>query len=1055
MKVRNKIKIIDKEEGEMKQRIYEVLVIILFLTSIAGAQQSWNVDLIGRWPNGPCYAVFIAGNYAYIGNGGAMDILDISNPSSPALVGQIVLPSVVQGIYVNGGYAYVADDDYGLRIIDVSNPTIPQEVGYYDTPIVAQGVYVNCGYAYVADRYSGMRIIDFSNPSSPQEVGYYDTGDWAEGVYVNGGYTYLADEKDGLYIFHEFKNSLTFSPTPLNLGSVIIGSKQQKSITVTNNDSVAITISNTYITGSFASEFSLISGGAPFTLAPSQNRDMVVEFSPQSVGNKQAYLILESDAPSSPDTVFLFGTGILPGQLSFSPTVLNYDSLQTGTSLQKTVTITNIGGVNVNVSNSYLTGSNASEFSLVSGGAPFTLKPSQSRDMVVEFSPQSAGNKQAYLILESDAPSSPDMVTLQGTGILAELNLSQNFDNFGNVPVDSSAVEQVNVTNSGNIPLIISQSQLTGPNTSEFSILNSDTFTVNPGQTHGMTLQFTPATAGEKDAFLVLESNSPTSPDTISLHGMGMSLGNIIVPTPPQVGAPAEIGITIPAGVSVADALLYYRPPGALNWSSVNLSGSDTLYRASIPAAAISERGVEYYFSISDGQNIFTYPPTDPRQHPIFLPVRVPQMAAKVELSPRTYKMVSIPLQMEEPSLAGLFRDDYADHDSTRWRLFRWNGATGNYHEYHNGLLPSLPVYPGMAFWLITNDGHLFDVDSAVSVDASQDYQLQLTPGWNQIGNPFAFPVAWDSIGGSEQVQALVWWNGNEYEYNQSTLQPWEGYFVYNPGGQTVTLQVRPRESQGNLKKSALFASASDGECLLQLSAVGQLSRQADRQNYLGLLKSAGDGLDARDFLAAPPIEQTLALDIVDGEHLYAGNFRSAGKEGAFWDLTLSSPRKEAVTLTVSELSGLPDGFQYWLMDLDRRCLLPQSNGTASVQISEAGEARHLRLILGTAEFAKNSSEGIPLVPLQFALQQNYPNPFNPETRITYQLPERSEERLEIYNTLGQKVRTLVRGMQDTGIHTVVWDGRDESGQPAASGVYLYMLQAGKYRQTRKMILMK
>ncbi|GAB4341635.1 MAG: hypothetical protein Kow0037_28410 [Calditrichia bacterium] len=88
-------------------------------------------------------------------------------------------------------------------------------------------------------------------------------------------------------------------------------------------------------------------------------------------------------------------------------------------------------------------------------------------------------------------------------------------------------------------------------------------------------------------------------------------------------------------------------------------------------------------------------------------------------------------------------------------------------------------------------------------------------------------------------------------------------------------------------------------------------------------------------------------------------------------------------------------------------------------------------------------------------LYANYPNPFNPETRITYQLPERGDVRLEIYNTLGQKVRTLVRGMQETGTHTVAWDGRDEAGQTAASGVYLYQLQAGKYRQTRKMVLMK
>jgi hypothetical protein len=93
--------------------------------------------------------------------------------------------------------------------------------------------------------------------------------------------------------------------------------------------------------------------------------------------------------------------------------------------------------------------------------------------------------------------------------------------------------------------------------------------------------------------------------------------------------------------------------------------------------------------------------------------------------------------------------------------------------------------------------------------------------------------------------------------------------------------------------------------------------------------------------------------------------------------------------------------------------------------------------------------------PRKFALFQNQPNPFNPETRIIYQLPEACQVRLTIFNLRGQKVRTLFEGHQGVGTHALLWDGRDSSGRPLSSGIYLYRLEAGQFLQTRKMTLMK
>jgi tetratricopeptide (TPR) repeat protein len=94
-------------------------------------------------------------------------------------------------------------------------------------------------------------------------------------------------------------------------------------------------------------------------------------------------------------------------------------------------------------------------------------------------------------------------------------------------------------------------------------------------------------------------------------------------------------------------------------------------------------------------------------------------------------------------------------------------------------------------------------------------------------------------------------------------------------------------------------------------------------------------------------------------------------------------------------------------------------------------------------------------VPKDFALYQNYPNPFNAQTRIQYDLPKNARVHLQIYNILGQKVKTLADGFQHAGQHQLFWDGRDSNGIEVASGIYFFRFKAGAYALTRKMVLLR
>lgn len=94
-------------------------------------------------------------------------------------------------------------------------------------------------------------------------------------------------------------------------------------------------------------------------------------------------------------------------------------------------------------------------------------------------------------------------------------------------------------------------------------------------------------------------------------------------------------------------------------------------------------------------------------------------------------------------------------------------------------------------------------------------------------------------------------------------------------------------------------------------------------------------------------------------------------------------------------------------------------------------------------------------LPQRLALEQNVPNPFNPQTTISFSLPQRGEVSLKVFDVRGRLVNTLVQEVREPGMHSVVWDGRDTAGQRAASGVYLYRLQAGEQTLQAKMTLVK
>jgi len=160
---------------------------------------------------------------------------------------------------------------------------------------------------------------------------------------------------------------------------------------------------------------------------------------------------------------------------------------------------------------------------------------------------------------------------------------------------------------------------------------------------------------------------------------------------------------------------------------------------------------------------------------------------------------------------------------------------------------------------------------------------------------------------------------------------------------------------------------------------------------------------------------------------------------GDWWASIYTSDQdaKHGALFGTFNLDGVPNLAKFYFKDIDG--VIPDSFVVISDKVD--------------MPVAVASDDVVP--PVSFSLSQNYPNPFNPQTEIHFHLPENSRVELRIYNTLGQKIRSLIDAQYEAGFHTVRWDGKDTNRNPVSSAVYLYKLKAGSLIQVRKMTLLR
>jgi hypothetical protein len=308
---------------------------------------------------------------------------------------------------------------------------------------------------------------------------------------------------------------LSVTPSTFNFGSVADGQTKSQAFTVTNTGSATLTIGQLTVSGAGYSASGLVT---PASLAAGQSASFSAEFAPTTAGALTGSISIASNAPNSPATVALNGTGVTASvTMTPSPTSVSFGSINAGSSNAQNVTLTNTGNSSLIISQIAVSAKDVNASGITT---PLTLGAGQKTTLTLTFAPKSSESVTGNVTVSSSQGASA-VIPVNGSGVKPAFSVTPSSVSFGNVSLGSSNSQTVKVSNSGTGVLTISQVSVTGSgfNTSGLTLPIS----LTAGQSSTFNLQFAPTTVAPVTGSASIVSNAPGSPGIIALSGTGIA----------------------------------------------------------------------------------------------------------------------------------------------------------------------------------------------------------------------------------------------------------------------------------------------------------------------------------------------------------------------------------------------------------------------------------------------------------------------------------------------------------------------------------------------------
>ena len=313
---------------------------------------------------------------------------------------------------------------------------------------------------------------------------------------------------------------LSASATTLAFGSVAVGSTATQSLSVTNTGTAAVDITGASISGT---GFSVMSGNGAASLAVGQSAMIQVQFAPSSAASMTGSIVVASNASNPSLTIALTGTGTQPSIL-VTPSSVSFGSVPVGTTATQSISLKNVGTANLSVSADSVTGTG---FAVTAFSAQ-TLAPGNSMSFNATFTPNSTASVTGSISVTTDAPGSPTVIPLSGTGTQAGMSVTPSSVSFGNVTDGTSSTQAITLKNTGTANLVVSAASATGTG---FSINGFTAQTVAPNGTMSFNAVFSPTTTGAVTGSISVSTNLAGSPTAIPLSGTGTQAGVSVTPS--------------------------------------------------------------------------------------------------------------------------------------------------------------------------------------------------------------------------------------------------------------------------------------------------------------------------------------------------------------------------------------------------------------------------------------------------------------------------------------------------------------------------------------------
>jgi photosystem II stability/assembly factor-like uncharacterized protein len=385
------------------------------------------------------------------------------------------------------------------------------------------------------------------------------------------------------------------------------------------------------------------------------------------------------------------------------------------------------------------------------------------------------------------------------------------------------------------------------------------------------------------------------------------------------------------------------------------------------------------------------------------------------------------------------------------WQIYWDNGAPDNYFVQYDGS-SNFELSTGKGFWVINKGTWVINTTvPSAPLDTNGEVIIPLQGGWNIITNPFTIPLVWASVQNVNAISNPIWTFNGSLDTSSQFL-PYAGYWYKNAGDKPY-LKI----PYGNVSSGTSISNGFDFKSW-RVNIILKVGELVDRITSLGVSPQASTSLDCLDItkpraIAAVPATYFNRPDLDAIYSSFATDIRPEFYDLQSWEFEVHSARKKASQLTFSGIRRTPPQFEVYLVD-EGSALYVNLRNDSVYNFTPATDIMAFRVIVGKEELVKENLSSV--LPKEFALGNNYPNPFNPTTTIPVGIPLTTDVTLTLYNILGEQIKTIFTGTLAAGRYSFTWDGRNQSGNSVASGVYLYRLTTESgVNVVRKMVLLK